>query len=153
LAAIMSDALLRIIPADPMFVPSDVACHSASMRLREALGGIEVSVRITDEIAFVDAGANFESIACPLCDSELDQDWWGEAVGEAAERDFEALTVTVPCCGRQTSLNDLRYEVPQGFARCIIEATNPDVDALPQRLVDELAAILGCKLRLIWAHY
>lgn len=149
----MSDALLRIIPADPTFVPSEAARSSASARLREALADAEVDAHVTDEVAFVDAGANFESVACPLCDGELDQDWWGEAVGLAAENSFELLTVKVPCCAGQTSLNELRYDMPQGFARCVIEATNPNVDELPENLVDELAAILGCKLRVIWAHY
>jgi hypothetical protein len=148
----VSDAVLRIIPEDPAFVPSQERCDAACVRLREVLVGVEVDVRVTDEITFVDAGANFESVACPLCDAEIDQDWWGEAVGEAAEGSFEALTVKVPCCGGETSLNDLRYEMPQGFARCVIEATNPNVDALPQHVVDELVAILGCELRVIWAH-
>src|SRR5688500_17318071 len=131
----MSDVFLRIVPTDPTFVPSVEARASASARLREALTDVDVAAHVSDEVAFVEAGANFESVACPLCDAELDQDWWGEAVGLAAARGFEALMVKVPCCGAQTSLNELRYDMPQGFARCVIEATNPNVDELPENLV------------------
>jgi hypothetical protein len=149
----MSDAFVRLIPVVPGFVPSEEAATTALEHIRRALPDAdEVGARVTDEVSFVDAGANFESACCPLCRSEIDQDWWGDAVGRAAETDFADLTVTVPCCGGQPSLNDLRYEMPQGFARFVIEAMNPNVDELPEGLVGEIADILRHEIRVIWAH-
>ena len=150
----MSDTFLRIIPVDPTFVPAADAQKSATARLGEALPAADgIEGRVTDEVAFVDAGENFESVSCPRCGSENDQEWWGEAVGRAAENDFEELDVTLPCCGGQSTLNELRYEMPQGFARFVLEATNPNIEQLPEHLVRALSDALRCEIRAIWARY
>lgn len=150
----MSDTFLRIIPVDPAFVPTADARNAARASLRAALPEAEhVDHRVSDEVTFVDAGESFESVSCPLCKSQIDQDWWGEAVGRAAETDFEELEVTLPCCGGQSTLNDLRYDMPQGFARFVLEVTSPNDARLPDHLVQDLAKLLGCEVRTIWARY
>ena len=70
----------------------------------------------------------------------------------AFEAGFATLTVTVPCCGGQVSLNDLRYDWPCGFARFELEAWNPNRDRLTADELAQLAAALGCEVRQILAH-
>lgn len=150
----MTDTYLRIVPANRSYVPPQKAQLVACTRLREALPmAEEVSHRASDEIIFIDAGENFEVAYCPLCGATVDDDWWGEAMDIAGEDDFESLGVVMPCCKESTTLGDLRYEMPQAFARFFIEVSEPGVEKLDEALTDELSALLGAPLRLIWARY
>ena len=150
----MSDSILRIIPAVPTFVPDVDAQQSAASLVREAFPEADdVSLRTEDDVAFVDAGANFDAVFCPKCTNELEQDWWADAMDHAAACSFVDLAVKLPCCGETTSLNDLRYEMPQGFARFVVDVMNPAASKVPTRLEARLRETLGCELRFVWAHY
>jgi len=126
----------------------------AKARLRAHLSlADEITCETTDEVRFVDQGGNFERILCPFCNHELNvEDWWHSAMNKAYESKFRSLEVQTPCCRRQTSLNDLRYEWPAGFARFDLSARNPQVRSLPDHVQSELEQILKCSLRQIWAH-
>ena len=67
-------------------------------------------------------------------------------------KSFRNLKITTPCCRAPSTLNDLDYEWPAGFARFVLEASNPNVSELPGQQVRALSRILGCKLRQIWSR-
>jgi len=48
-------------------------------------------------------------------------------MGSAHASGFTELAIITPCCGKPSSLTDLRYEMPVGFGRFVIEASNLDV--------------------------
>ena len=149
----MPDTYLRIIPSDPTYVPSALARERALAALRRALPVVDdIATHVTDEVRFVDCGANFETASCPHCGADLGE-WWSEAMELGHRQHFRDLRVTVPCCGRRTSLNELAYSWPAGFARYTLEALNPGLGNLSQVVVQRLEHILGSKLRIIWAHY
>lgn len=53
-------------------------------------------------------------------------------------------TIRVPCCGAVTSLSDLDYRWPAGFARFVLEASEPTLaGTLDVLAVTQLEAILG----------
>ena len=106
----------------------------------------------TEEVRFIDQGSNFEGVYCPACSADLDQ-WWKEAMDRAWQTRFANLAAVVPCCGSATSLNDLRYVWPAGFARFVLEAKNPGITDLAHHDLAQLETTLGCRLRRIWAHY
>ena len=148
----MSDAFLRLIAIDPGFVPSPASQLAAAALLREWLPDAqEVTVRVTDHVEFVDQGEDFERVSCGQCGIGFDD--WSAAMTRAAERDFQDLSLVMPCCGTSMSLNDLVYELPAGFARFVLEATNPEVEDLSAEQLDAVSAVLGSPIRRIWAHY
>lgn len=150
----MSDNWLRFIATDPDWVPEAAARDAAvGLLVRWLPEADEVTSNISDHVDFIDQGANFERVTCPACGATLSDDWWGVAVDRARETDFEDLSVLTPCCGSTTSLNDLDYDWPAGFARFVIEALNPGVADLTADQTAELAGVLGTGLRRIWAHY
>lgn len=116
----MGDHWLILIPTDPGWVPD---AHQA-IKAREAIdqltparnGGIETCA--PGRVEFVNCGENFESIGCPACGAMLDGEWWKERMSAVYDRTggFGALDVITPCCGYATTLNDLDYNFPQGFA-------------------------------------
>jgi hypothetical protein len=57
-----------------------------------------------------------------------------------------------PCCGAATSLNDLVYEWPQGFARWALEIMNPGRGFLTDEEIERLARTVGHPLREIRTH-
>lgn len=148
----MSDDYLQFIPQDPYRLPEPEAQQAAVQLLRGLLPQAEsISVQISEHPQFVDAGSNFEAVRCPFC-STVVLEWWQDAMDQAYADHFSQLAVTLPCCGRATSLNDLDYSWPQGFARCILRVHNPGRSAFDSSEVMLVATALGGSLRMIWTH-
>jgi hypothetical protein len=153
-SASLSGYFLRLVPADPAFVPPEAARNAACDALRAALPRAEeVTATVSETLRFVSPEANLERILCPACAKDLDRDWWQGHMDHASSREFRNLRVTVPCCGAATSLDRLDYEWPAGFARFVLEASNPNVSELPGQQLRALGRLLGCQLRQIWARY
>lgn len=149
----MSDDVLKLIPSLPTYVPDNETINTAVARVREYFPNAErIEVEISESPQFIDPGSNFERIICPICNTVLEDDWWQEAMDKADENGFQNLVVELPCCGQETTLNDLRYEWPAGFAQFSIEIYNPGVDK-SEALPPDLATTLGSPIRMIWAHY
>lgn len=149
----MSETILKLISVDETYIPGAAGQAEAQDVLATYLPqASRVQVCTSKHIEFVDAGANFESISCPHCGTQLEVEWWQDAMDRAAETRFENLTVLTPCCETKLSLNDLVYQFPGGFARFVLSADNPQADLKAGQL-EVLAKILGCQLRRIWAHY
>jgi hypothetical protein len=142
-----------LIPKNPRFVPKAAARQRAVDLLQSLVPKAqEIRTRITNDVEFVDQGANFERILCPACGAILDGGWWQQAMKNASQTRFTDLSVTVPCCGAISSLNDLCYEWPAGFARFALEIDSPNAD-LDEGQIRLLEQALGCDLVKIWAHY
>jgi hypothetical protein len=149
----MSDSFLKLIPSSPTYMPKEDSKQTA-------IESIEMFFPLADSVSFkqsstphfVDPGINLERINCPNCSSVIDELWWKEAMDEAYKNKFMNLSVVVPCCNSKTSLNELKYKWPAGFAQFGIEIVNPNRDISGGEL-HSLEIILDTKLRKIWAHY
>lgn len=162
----MSAHVLSIIPTDPFWVPGAEAAEAARAALARVYPGArEVGVYRHEDPVFVDQGENFESVRCPGCHSELPIEWWQERMDEAYNRRFRRdLTVRLLCCDRDSTLNDLIYIWPAGFARfglfavdyrraghgkpLVVDATSLDAIEL-----EGIADVLGHQVKQILAHY
>jgi hypothetical protein len=156
----MSENWLRLIPADPRYIPSPEAQEQARRALAWlAPRAAEVCATATPHVRFIDPGANLAQIRCPACGVAvtgwrrlaMDRAWRAPA-SAGAESGFGSLAVSMPCCGAATSLHDLEYDWPDGFARFTLEARNPDMRDLTGAQIARLERLLGCRLRRIWAH-
>jgi hypothetical protein len=65
---------------------------------------------------------------------------------------FTDLTIVTPCCKKQTSLNDLKYVTPAGFAKFVLSVNDPETEINETDLIT-LQKILGTPLKAIYAHY
>ena len=150
----MSENLLKIIPEQPVYIPESEAQIVASGFLKSLVAeNCEVQFQVSNEIEFVDAGGNFENVSCSTCGKEISGEWWSTAMNKVHQSHFSQLDIVVPCCNSKTTLNQLNYNWAQGFAKFVLTARNPNISELDKQSVIELEKILGCKLRLIWAHY
>ena len=89
-----------------------------------------------------------EAIRCPHCGADL-FDWWSEQMDALYNGSgFPRLAVTLPCCGRESSLDRLIYKAPCGFAcveiSLLYPRAQPDEDCLAH-----LRQLLGCGIRVI----
>jgi hypothetical protein len=149
----MSDAILRLISVDPFFVPAADRCQAARDQLAAFYSGkVEISAKVSPHIRFIDPGDNLSRVSCPNCKATLNREWWQAAMENAYHSNFVDMAIQLPCCGMSSTLNDLQYEWPAGFARFVLEARNPG-SSPPQDELDSLSQVLGCPLRAIWAHY
>lgn len=149
----MSDSILKLIPNSPTFMPNEVSQRRAKVII-DMLFPLAKSVNFeqSNKPQFVDSGTNWESIICPNCVAIIDQMWWKEAMDTASEYKFMELDIVVPCCNSKTTLHDLIYEWPVGFAQFRIEIVNPNRHISEEEL-NEIETVLDTKLRRIWAHY
>ncbi len=150
----MSDHFLVVIPADPKSGLPDTA-EDVRAALSRIAGSREARVKDYGKLKFIDAGQNFERITCPACAAAItvatwhgwmDEDWHGED-------GFHLHLHQTPCCGAETTLNDLVYHSPQGFARWFVSARNPNRGPLTAKEIAELEEIASLKLRAIAQRY
>lgn len=113
----------------------------------------DLTAECSDEIKFVDQGGNFQAIRCPHCSQELTLEWWHDRMDRAFERAFTDLSIVTPCCTELSSLNDLEYDLPAGFARFVLEAESPGCGWLSSVELSQIATDLGHPVRPIWARY
>jgi hypothetical protein len=67
---------------------------------------------------------------------------------------FEDLRFETGCCATRTTLNDLLYEWPAGFARFALEVSGSGVDGfLSERELEALSCALMCAVRQVIARY
>ena len=151
----MSLSIIRFIPTEPSWSPDAETRQRAHDFIASAMPKAEsVQVQTHDEIVFVDAGENAERIVCPLTKQKIDEVWWSNTVEAVYEKNqFQDLTVFVPCCGARISLNDLDYQPSQGFARFVIEVTEPEISKVNESVKQQLELILGKRMRVIYARY
>jgi hypothetical protein len=147
----MSDDFLRLIPTDPAWRPDDVALRRAVRALRALVPDADaVHGEVHDGVVFVDPGGNFERVDCPACGAELTRNWWTRRLDRAARPGsgtFGDLAVTTPCCETRTTLNDLDYVWPAGFARAVVEARNPGRGWLTPEERGQVEQAIGHPLR------
>jgi hypothetical protein len=148
----MSDNWIVFIPENPTAQPTSDAARRARELLKAILPDAEfISSKFVDRTEFVDPGGNWSGVRCPACSAEADG-WWSDAMSAAAKQNFSELKVVTPCCGTETSLHELSYIWPAGFAKFWIEAMNPNVSNTTEIQDRELEKCLGMPLRKILRH-
>ena len=148
----MSSTVLKIIPANPTFVPVKIHEGNAKSLLTRFFKPEQIEFITTDTIGFIDQGQNFESVACNLCGQNIEIEDWQNAMDEAYQTHFNDLAFVTPCCHEKTSLNDLTYHSAAGFAKFIILISDAQ-NEIPEKVIKELQIILETTLKTIWAHY
>jgi hypothetical protein len=149
----MSDTFLRLIPAQPEFVPPVEAAETALGEFQKIVPReVPVTAERFNQITFVDQGGHFERIICPHCKADVTEnlDRWMDA---SSQTNFTMRHVTLPCCRANEDLNDLIWEWPAGFASFKFEAMNPQRNWLTEPEQSTIESTLGCKICQIIAHY
>ncbi len=155
----VSDDYLRLIPTVPTFVPGAEAANAATEYIAGLFAGPgesadEVTHEFFGTVEFIDSGVNTESAKCNLCHAPVDLVWVFEVIDQRGD-ELDQLEVVLPCCGETSSLNDLEYDRPVGFASfeiCVLNGTR-DRYELQQDELDRLGSLVGHPVRQIRAHY
>lgn len=155
----VSDDYLRLIPTVPSWVPDAEGATAATQYVAGLFAGQgESADDVTHEffgtVEFIDSGVNTESATCPRCHAPVDVAWVLEVINQR-RHELEHLEVVLPCCGETSSLNDLEYDWPMGFASfeiCVLNGTRDRYELQPDEL-DRLGSLLGHPVRQVLAHY
>jgi len=121
----MSDTIFKIFPRYyyPTYTDEQIigAINTLKLTSRE-----EVTFNNYKSVQFIDCGEGLEHIFCPWCGRELDIRYWQEAMDNAYEdNSFRHLGLYMPCCKLSSSLEELIYIKPCGFATFVIKVHNP----------------------------
>ncbi|WP_369383226.1 hypothetical protein [Streptomyces sp. cg36] len=153
----MSDTYLTVIPTDPLWQPGKEAGDRAMAALSGMLPDSDARLGLVnqwhDGVELILCGSNLEKISCPHCGAQCATGWWTDLVSERYDQGFVRLMAALPCCGVDTSLNDLVYDWPMGFARFRIEVMYPGRSWLTAEELSRLADTLGHRVRQILSHY
>ncbi len=146
----MSDLVYKLIPQDPFLELTEA--QTAQLQQAVAEAAPDATFTETERVQFVDAGAEFHTIHCPFCNSELAPMWWHKEMERiyARAQGFYDLSVTTPCCEQKTTLNDLVYDWPQGFASLVVTTASETAVAALQQATEMIS---GTPWRLIKARY
>lgn len=153
----MSDNYLSFVPTDIEWVPkSDVQIEELVSIAWDALPEAEeVEPLVHNYPAFVHPVQNLETVACPHCNSDLAEWFWSLIDDDEGGYQGEQpgpMIVEVPCCKQQTSLTDLRLDLPGAFGRFQLDVMNPDVSEVPGGLLEKLESLTGQKFQSVWTH-
>lgn len=147
----MSDYVIKVIPINPY-------CHINIQKTQIIVDNLKT--RITaDNIEsktyatpiFVDCGSNLEKIVCPVCGETISFDWWGSAMDTAGNSSFMDLSVKLPCCGDDSTLNDLQYYFPCGFSCAELSILNP-LEELDSECLSYIQELFETPIRCIQAY-
>jgi DNA-directed RNA polymerase subunit M/transcription elongation factor TFIIS len=148
----MSDNWFTFVSSDPKWTPSDeVAGQLEDIARSEFPDADEISTEFHEQPAFINPVANLETVHCPSCDSDI-MDWWQDQMEATDEEEFASLDCTVPCCGTQTSLNDLKYDWPAAFACFQLDVMNPNMPDAPEAVIEAFQTIAATHIRTIRTH-
>lgn len=148
----MSDTIVRIIPTNPYHRVSEATRQQVIEYLKRTMHADIYEVVSENKPVFVDCGGNLDAIKCPVCGATLDFGWWGDAMDASFEHAFADLSLMLPCCNQPSSLNDLVYDFPCGFACEMIGLLNPSADP-DDEVLAAVGQLIGCPVRVIYAHY
>ncbi len=150
----MSDNYVIFISEDPNFQPTKSEDKEA-LKLANELNpdSEDINSEFFENSQFIDCGANLTSILCPHCKKEIDIEWWEERVSEDIEDDYFKLeNYILPCCGKSGNLNNLVYNMPQGFSKYKLEIMNPNKSEISQEEKNNFEKILKTKIKIIYQH-
>lgn len=149
----MADYYVKLIPCMHTYRTNEKNAAAAVEMLKTMVEADEITFRQSDEVQFVDCGDMLESITCPRCGAPVALDWWKEKMEEMRQRDhFFILEQEMPCCGREVSFNQLRYEAPCGFSSLEFTIRNPKTPVNGE-VIDRLSQQFGLLLRKVEAHF
>ena len=140
-----------MIPSDPYLKIPEQTLESAKDLLARKIVCDRIQIRSSEYPSFIDCGSNLHSISCPNCGSKIDLSWWGKEMDKAYNNSFDSLEVCLPCCKKESSLNDLKYDFPCGFACSVVEVLNPSGE-ITEGLQEQIREIIGSPIRMIYAH-
>lgn len=150
----MSITNVYIIPKNESYKPSKAEFEEIKKIMNsESFRNLIVSYDTNNEIQFYDCGENFEKISCPLCNSELDTEWWQEEMGKASDDNFESLDIKTPCCHANSSLNKLDYSYAQGFSKFAIVIEDYDFTKGDNFPTSELQSVSKEEWKIIFSRY
>lgn len=146
----MSAIVYKLIPQDPFFELPEELVVPFKQKMKTI--NDDNRLEITERVQFIDAGEEFHGICCPFCDAALDPLWWHQKMAAfyARTQGFYDLTVTTPCCEKSTSLNELVYDWPQGFASVSVQTTH---EASLPILKEAALELTGVPWRWVKARY
>ena len=144
----MSDYYIRFIPDAPYY---ELNSNEIADIKSFVWYGDNVQINVSATLLFADAGANFESVNCPFCKTDL-MDWWGGAMNEAYSNNegFTDINIFTPCCNRATTLHNLDYFFDQGFYKSIVEIKPELIHSIDDKQIcEQLRGVTNTSWRVI----
>ena len=148
----MSATILKIIPTDPIYTCGEKTQQEIVSLLSKVFSRQQIELVSTEFVEFIDQGQNFENVSCNLCGQVLNIEVWQDLMDKAFKSNFSSLKFTTLCCNKETSLNDLNYNWPAGFAKFVISIADAQVELGVDELLG-LKKLLQGDIRIIWTRY
>ena len=149
----MSDNWIIIIPESVDYVPSmEVRRKALSLFRSIAPHADNIREEASEKVRFIDCGGNLERVMCPECGADVGFAWWQKKMDKEAKEGYPLRSLEMPCCSARKTLDQLKYDWPQGFAHFSVEAMNPGIPDLTDEQMKAFESVLGCPVRKVLQH-
>ena len=123
----MSDTIYKIFPRFCSPIYSDEQIIGA-VNMLKSYSQEEITFTNYNSVQFIDCGEGLKHVFCPWCGGEFHTEQWQGMMNKAYKnKSFECLGLCLPCCKSSSSLDELIYVKPCGFAAFVIEVYNPTI--------------------------
>lgn len=144
----MSAYYINLIPDQLRYSIEDQELNKVVTYLQNHIVAMEINVKCSDEVMFIDSGGYLEEISCPKCKKAIPWDWWSEKMDEAYKNKFCDLSVIFPCCQQESTLDKLVYNELCCFSNWYIELVYPQ-NELTKEDIDILQRMLKVKIKVV----
>ena len=130
----MANFAILLIPTSSDYLPSEKQLEDTRLLLESFFESREndAQANIYPNYKFVTTGAEFETLACPLCNTNIERfeeeydEWWYEFENqlETSQEPLEEI-VTMQCCGKKVSANQFNFNGNALFTKCLIRLYEP----------------------------
>lgn len=153
----MSDTIYKIFPKDYLFLPDDDLIKDSVSLLKPFINEAPILWEKYEHPTFIDCGDGLTTVSCPYCKKLMPMELWANWLDISyKESKFYKLSISVPCCEKQSNLNDLIYNKDCGFAMFSISIYNLE-DYYPHaHEMYEAGKVFGkdgSEYKMIVAHY
>ncbi|WP_442511647.1 hypothetical protein SH528x_003332 [Novipirellula sp. SH528] len=140
---------LRILPRDPAFSLDHKTAGEVVAYLLNRVDGVRDAIpEIWSETHFFTHGRKPVEASCPNCHKPIPADWLNENIARCWDDSFTDLAVVAPCCGRDTTLDQLAFRRAAGFAHFMIRVYGSAVvSGIPEEHLRALESLVRCELK------
>ena len=119
-----SDDILRFVATDPEVLPKEAKTPAAQHAVAACFPAATVAVERYGHVAFIDNGANLESVRCASCGADLlDDGRWTGLMDSAWSSGMTQRRFDMACCGTSLALEELDYDWPVGSAPILLRSS------------------------------
>lgn len=144
----MSNLIINLIPVRIGLIPEIPSIDMIKKTLHDIDISCEnISFSIKNSIEVIGSKKNLQSVKCNKCYADA-VEWWADYMITSEENEYKVRSFITPCCGNESSLEELLYDSDVGFARFVLILKDPS-NLLSKTDIEQLSELFKTDMRSV----